>query len=882
MQKVSNRKCIGRLSFKTLKTAKVRNIIAIFAIMLTTILFSSVFTIVMSLNKTFQERDFRQVGGIFHGGFKNISLEELEELKDDPMIRSSATRFFVGMPIEEPFLKDYTEVSYMDDAYNKGSFCTPTKGRLPQEGTMEAAADTRVLELLGVELELGKEFTLTYQIGENVNPVSITDTFILSGWWEHDPVSMANNIVVPLSYGMDVTAGHTGLSGTDPTGTWSLQVMLNNELNIRQDLMTILENHGYQTEHEGEDNYIGIGVNWGYTSSKFMQNMGIETVVGMIGAVILIIFSGFLIINNIFRISISNDIRFYGLLKTIGTTGKQIKHIVRRQIIVLSAIGIPLGLIIGWFAGAWLTPIIYKSITLNEMSAMSVHPLIFVIAALLSFITVLLSCNKPVKIAAKVSPVEAVRYTERLTVKKKEKRGERGGNLFKMALSNLGRSKSKTILVILSLSLSVFLLNMTYTFTSGFSMEKYLDWRMSVDFTYGHANYFTNNGSGDSVSEEMIAQISQQQGITGQGRIYLIRGMAKCFITEQSARDDYFNSSFSEEDMVKYLEYNRAENGLIEKDIMLYGMDEFPLSKLDTVEGDLSKLSEEGQIAAILYLNDYGNAVESSNPYQVGDEIEILFVDEFEMVDSETGEPVTDSMDPMKDYIFRYIKTHTEVYTVCARVTIGNSMSARRYGPIQMILPSTEFVEVTGTDYIMSYLFDTTEESSIEIEEFLKGYTENVETQYDYESKLLYMDEFKGVQNMVLLMGGMLSLIIGIIGILNFINAIVTSVISRKLEFAILQAVGMTGKQMKTMLIVEGCLYGIFAILVALFLNMLLSPTLSGFIGNMFWFYSEKFTIIPILIVLPIFLAFGAAIPLISHHVMKKQTLVERIRTGEM
>ena len=332
MQKVSNSKCIGRLSIKTLKTAKVRNIIAIFAITLTTILFTSIFTIGMSMNKSFQQQDFRRVGGTFHGGFKNITFEDMEVLKKDPLISSYGARYFVGNPREEPFLKDYTEISYMDEIYNKSCFCTPTVGRLPQEGTMEAAADTRVLELLGVELELGKEFTITYEIGNNINSISVTDTFILCGWWEPDQVSMANNIIVPLSYATDVTSGYTSTSENDPTGKWSLNVMLKNGLNIRRDLNTILNNYGYQAENEGGENYIGIGVNWGYTSAKFVSNMGVETIVGMIGAVVLVILSGFLIINNIFRISIGSDIRYYGLLKTIGTTSKQIKNIVLRQI----------------------------------------------------------------------------------------------------------------------------------------------------------------------------------------------------------------------------------------------------------------------------------------------------------------------------------------------------------------------------------------------------------------------------------------------------------------------------------------------------------------------------------------------------------------------
>ena len=73
------------------------------------------------------------------------------------------------------------------------------------------------------------------------------------------------------------------------------------------------------------------------------------TVIGVLAALLLIILTGYLIIYNIFQISVIKDIRFYGLLKTIGTTGKQIKKIIRRQALVLAAIGIPIGLVAGYF-----------------------------------------------------------------------------------------------------------------------------------------------------------------------------------------------------------------------------------------------------------------------------------------------------------------------------------------------------------------------------------------------------------------------------------------------------------------------------------------------------------------------------------------------------
>ncbi len=86
MMKVSNGKTIRRLGWRSMKAARTRNLIAVLAIALTTVLFTSLFTIAMSINDGFQQSNFRQVGGFSHGGFKYLTEEQFNDLKDDPLI----------------------------------------------------------------------------------------------------------------------------------------------------------------------------------------------------------------------------------------------------------------------------------------------------------------------------------------------------------------------------------------------------------------------------------------------------------------------------------------------------------------------------------------------------------------------------------------------------------------------------------------------------------------------------------------------------------------------------------------------------------------------------------------------------------------------------
>lgn len=103
--KVSNRKCVRHLAWKSLLASRTRNLIAIVAIALTTMLFTSLFTIALSINDGFQQSNFRQVGGFSHGGFKYMTQAQFDELKDDPLIGQWGERRYLGMPRERLSIK---------------------------------------------------------------------------------------------------------------------------------------------------------------------------------------------------------------------------------------------------------------------------------------------------------------------------------------------------------------------------------------------------------------------------------------------------------------------------------------------------------------------------------------------------------------------------------------------------------------------------------------------------------------------------------------------------------------------------------------------------------------------------------------------------------
>lgn len=893
MFQVPNRGCIRRLSDRSLRAAKTRNIIAVLAIALTTILFTTLFTIASSINYSFQQQNFRQAGGDMHGSFKDITTQQADELRNDPLVKESGARLLVGMTGDgPPFHKSHVEVSYMEPNEAKHYFLNLEEGRLPGEGTDEAATDTRVLRLLGVEPKLGTRFTIPVGIDENTDDARYVErTFTLSGWWEYDSAIVASHVVLPRSAAEELCALSSGAQGS-MTGKWSLDVMFRSALHIRSDLERVLANHGYQCETPNETDYIGIGVNWGYAGAQLSQNIDPMTAAAIAALLVMIVFTGYLIIYNVFRISVAGDIRFYGLLKTVGTTGKQIRRMIRRQADLLSLAGIPLGLALGFLTGNRLTPIIMAQLSYKD-TFVSFHPAIFIGAALFSFFTVRISCRRPGRLAARVSPVEAVRCTEGASGRRRAKTRTNGAKLHVMAWANLGRSRGKTAVTVLSLALAVVLMQLTYTFAIGFDMDKYLASKSAVDFIVGDAAYFqVGQGGFSSTDEELPAQvltdIGAQGGITDSGRIY-----GQVSDVEEFVAEDYYRRLWGQwnapETVDRMVEScARDAGGKLETRAQLYGMEDFPLSRVKVLEGDLAALSDPAQnaVAAVYVDDDYGDPEQDSHWAHVGDTVHLRYVEEREYYYGDTGEiippgQVDAAYDSGRPFLSRAKTWRDAEYTVAAAVVIPHSLSYRYYGADQFLLGAARFRQDTGTASVMTYVFDTTDEMNDRMETFLANYTDALQPTLDYESKRSYQAEFEGFRNMFLTMGGVLSFIIGLVGVLNFVNAVLTGIITRRHEFAVLQAIGMTGRQLRRMLMLEGLYYALAAIGLSLLLSLAFGPLAGRGCASVFWFFTYRFTVLPIALLLPVFVLLGLAIPRMTYRAAAGQSIVERIRADD-
>ena len=877
--KVQNRKCIRQLSLKTLYANRRRNLIAIFAIALTTLLFTSLFTIILSLNASYETYQFRQVGGYAHGTFKDVSPEQAERIAAHPKVKAAGARKVIGISADGIFAKVPAEISYMDANCTKWSYATPTTGRMPEQGK-EVAMDTAALQLLGVTPELGTTVTVSYSITDkDQTAFTVTDTFTLVGYWDYDDLMPVHYINISKDYANAIETQAIE-SGLNPFRT-DLNVMLASSANIQAQMEQIDTDLGYTWDSYTDPNSVRIGVNWGYTSSQLESQLDPTLIIAVAAFLLLIIFTGYLIIYNIFQISVTGDIRFYGLLKTIGTTPRQLKRIIRGQALLLCIIGIPIGLILGYGIGAVLVPIVLKTTLLGTgASTLSASPVIFLGSALFALLTVLLSCAKPGKIAAKVSPVEAVKYTD-VVLSKKNHRSTRGAKLHQMAFANLGRNKKKTVLVVLSLALSVTLFNALCAFVGGFSMEKYVSSMTCADFIVSTPDYFRYNPADEFITPEQIEEIATNTKASLSGTGYAVRKPAYLWMTEDALRQDYARYE-SAEQLDSHMSRMEHRGNMVMGDTRIEALDHSLFDKLQVFDGDISPMLEPNNnaIAIAVSLDDYGNLPNPEYYPKVGDTITATYADDMKYIDSRTGELCTE--DTPEEYLQEKLYGARDVeYTVCALVELPYSMSYR-YGGIgyeTVLSVDTAQRDSGGAAIPMLYLFDTADEADeAEAEQYLSALTADAFSPLMYESKATARAAFTQFRQMFLLVGGMLCAIIGLVGLLNFFNAMMTGILSRRREFAMLQAVGMTKKQLKRMLIDEGLFYAMASVAVAFVLSLAFGPLLGNMLGSMFWFFEYQFTILPVLATIPLFLLLGWLIPCMMYNDTAKCSIVEQLR----
>ena len=583
--------------------------------------------------------------------------------------------------------------------------------------------------------------------------------------------------------------------------------------------------------------------------SEFRQSsMGqydyLDPVAMLVCAIAILIFmlSGYLIIYNIFDLNLISDMKEYGLLKTIGTTGRQIRYMVKKRTRRICLIAIPIGLILGCSVGSYLLPMIGKFINTVGADKGHVHMSIWIIlfTTVFSYLTVAISARKPCRKASKISPVEASRFT---------------GNLKKN-----GKPKRRTFVVVLSLTLSLVMLNSAYTLINSFSLDNYADNYITSDFCI-QDEFLDNAGASEkninAVDSSFLTELSMQEGVEGIGNLYLTEGehefspevwadIEKYFYSDEIVKMQiesfYTDEGYSLNDYLNEIHNKRTMDG------NTYGMGELAVEKLEdviTIDGttsiDWDKFNSGSYILAERWQYASDGFLNILNP---GDKVEI----------------------------------EGREYTVYASVDIPMIIEYPVYSPIEcnLILSEDEYLSVFGECSPMRTLVDVEDTKEPAFEVWIKNYTGN--TNLSYTSKQTVINDNKSFGQLFAIAGFIIAVILGLIGVMNFGNTMIASIISRSRELAMLEAVGMTSKQQRKSLLKDGMRYFIYTSVLTVLLSGIINVTaVKTFVNNLPMF-SWHFSLTALALCLPVILIIILIIPAAAMRRLSRTSIVDRLR----
>lgn len=865
----NNKAIIKKLSRRSLKMNRTRNLFAVLAIILTTVLLTAGFTAGTSLVKSATNYLEMGKGVDSHGNF-DVTLDQYEKLKQltdvkqAGLLRDCSTTYIQS----EEVVGNKVYLKYGDEEMFKMNFVIPIEGDYPKRAD-EILMPTFVLDLFDLSYEVGRQITLSVSVIENGEAVIKPFDFILCGYF--DPVVPSSSNYAEIFTGEDFIKQYNAQIPKD-----------HNRAYVKLNTLT-----SKSTNDEGWEemnkiaNSLGIkvvGLDPDFVDPFLLRKVEIADIFALaipsIIAILLIMFSGYLLIYNIFYISVVHDIRYYGLLKTIGTTPKQIKSMINKQALMLSLIGIPIGLVLGYMIGVVFTPFLMTQTVLAKYVKISAHPIIFIFSIIFSYMTVHLSCRKPGEIAGKISPVEAVRYSGVEKYHKKLKKSKRGGKLHRMALTNIFRNRGKAITVIASITLSAVIFVFAFNGSVGLNPVKDAEEGMQADFELMHYNAkWWQKEEYKPISIDTYNQLKKLPFVTQINKYYMARSD-----NDKDIIDGGFTflltSAFRGE--VK-------NNGLLKEEFESYrdaGMPNWK-GRFITPSGNIKTRITGIETNSIEKEVSYDKIIDGrveKEKFSTGEYL-IFCRDANRVSQRRYGDGIIKTGDKMElsfyvPYRDEYV---TREFTVMAVVEDTNWK-----GQTEIItIPDTVFEEIYGNynELISQIMLDVDIDLKIANDKIQSIINKSGNFQIYFTSKYEVIKGNERMKSGVMIIGLTISLIIGIIGFLNMANTMMTSIISRRRELAMLESMGMTKKQLKRMLTYEGMYYTIISTMLIVPLGFLssLSSSLIPFFGG----FSMAAFILSIIIVVVIITIISISIPKLAFSRINTSTIIERLREVE-
>lgn len=809
-----------KLAVKKLLKSKAQSIGLIVSVILTTILFTTAFSTVFYFQDSVRKVALENASWTAHGAVAEVTDEQYEQMKQNHIISDISCYQHLGF-LKEETQDEVIEIEYSEDTLAKWMNFSLSWGKMPQQKS-EVALSQQLLDSKNIPSDPSAEGTAIH-LRYEVNGTLKEGDFTISGAYKQKPTS--NEVLfVSQAFFEEELSSMSGEENRDSMlGKRVVEIMFPDTSQIDK----MMEQFVIQT---------GVQDHTWFLNPAYADDS--QTDPGITAAVILVLFlimcCAYFIITNIFYISVTQDTRFYGSLSTLGFTKKEILRMMRIKSDILCLISIPVGLASGFLlVRNFLPDIMQPFITIDIQDIPG--PLMFVSAAVFAYITVHISCRKPAHIAAEMPPIEAKKY---VPVKSRKKKISRNGQkIWVMAWKNVTRERLKSVFIICSVMICIVLASFFYTMSRGFDMDIYLQNAIRNDFIVGGSNYFNRMEPDPSAIDTTLLQTLQQtDGIIQSG--------GACFCELDVPLDDN-----AYQKLLKLAGEDYFYQDGIMHTTLVYGLDDYIFSQMTATKGTLDP--EKFQTGNYIVVSGFFQSPDNESCYEPGDKLKL----------------------PMGDRIIEY--------TVMAISELPNDYSVRhRYADsIELYLPAQEWShQMRSQDYYM-YAFDVKEDCRLQWEDQLSDMADSGR-EFAYQSKSTFRKQFERFSEGFLMLGIAVSTILGIIGLMNFINVLYSSVYDRRHELAVMQSMGMSTRQVYGMLIAEGGYYMLAAWLCSIIFNLPVTCYMMTSLSEIRYFHYQFY---PQTFFIPVLIGCLAAfcVPCTIFYTMtKKEDLVDRLRAG--
>ena len=803
---------LTKITIKNLKLNKKRTIGTLVGIILSVALIYAVAGMATSLRQSLIQTASSNTG-YWHLKLSNIKKEDIEKLENNRDIKDLNIINDVGYAKLENSQNEnrpYIHLYSLDEKSFNNMELELVEGTYPQNSN-EIAISKSIIDDAQVDLKIGD--TITFNIGDRY----IGDRMLSSGY-EFEPAELMSeqeNVDLILSEMPEDSTKETDVERKEEikvnfTKEFTIVgIMSENEQPIKP--ISFMYDAGYACVtnglDEGEtnayiafknpldsetsiDEILGINLNSGKISEyrysinyeilkweSFNTNLGDSSLNMMIAIAIIviaiIILTSVYCIKNTFSISLTEKIKMYGMLSSIGATKKQIKKSVIQEGMILSLIGIPVGILVGILL-VYILVIAVRGVLsgILDIVVFKITLLLILISIILGIVTVYLSCLSATRKAKKITPLEAIKSSNDIKIKSKKIKSPKiikkifgvGGVI---AYKNLKRSKKKYRTTVISIAMSVFvfiasstLINYAFEAMGGY----YKDYDYNIKF------------SSTSSDGQELEQILNDENFSNYTLLYKTNSILK--ITDMSKLSEFGKTVFIENDLYKNNEIPIEIYGLNSEDFKEY---------LEKLRVDYDKNKDKAVLLDYYSLYKEGKTIKNRLlTYSPNDSISGNVEDkEFNVSISKITETVPDGLEG------------TYFYSAVIVLNVDEYGNDFNFVPNMLTTNSEEPDDLAKRSQKYDNMYVTNIASEVRF--------------YDSVRLVVYIFAYGFIG------------IITLIGVTNIFNTLTSNIDLRQREFAMLKSIGMTKKEFNKMINLETLFYSLKALIYGIVLGLIAS-----------------------------------------------------------